>query len=127
MQIVPLKQLVDAAQAGGYAVPHFNCSNYETIKTILAVAGELDAPLIVGSHPKGINYAGAKNLVDMTRNIGDDLDLDRRADLLGRVDVALVGERDRGHAGHEHVAVDDVRLEMVVAGFLAVDQDVDIR
>jgi hypothetical protein len=56
-----------------------------------------------------------------------DLDLDRRADLLRRVDVALVGQHDRGHVGLEHVAIDDVRLEVRVARLGAVDQDVDVR
>jgi len=47
MKFVPMRELLERAVAGGYAVPSFECWNAEAIQTVLAAASKLDAPVIV--------------------------------------------------------------------------------
>ena len=76
MRLVPLKQLVEPAHRDGYAVPHFNVCNLETVQTVLGVANELRSPVIVGAHWLEYQYAGARTLVDLIKNVGAGYDLD---------------------------------------------------
>jgi len=66
-------------------------------------------------------------LVDARRSTVPDLDLDGIADLLRRIDIALVGEHDRRHVRLEHVAIDDVGQEVLVGDLFPVEEDVDVR
>lgn len=76
MRIVPMKTLLKDAYKRHYAVPAFNICNMENIQCVLSVANELRSPVILQAHYLEVDYAGAKNLADMTRNIGADFDLD---------------------------------------------------
>ena len=46
--LVTAKEMLDKAKAGHYAVGHFNINNLEWTKSILAVAQELNSPVILG-------------------------------------------------------------------------------
>jgi ketose-bisphosphate aldolase len=76
MRLVPLKRLVEPAHRDGYAVPHFNVCNLETVQTILGVANELRSPVILGAHWLEYEYAGPRTLVDLIKNVGASYDLD---------------------------------------------------
>jgi tagatose 1,6-diphosphate aldolase GatY/KbaY len=51
MHFVPMKQLLDKALAGGYAVPGFCVWSAETMKAVLDAAARLNAPVILMSGP----------------------------------------------------------------------------
>lgn len=77
MNIVPMKDLMARARAGGYAVPAFNCANLEMIQCVLRTAAEMRSPVILGIHPVEVAYMGsAATAVAIARSVGADLDLD---------------------------------------------------
>ena len=43
------KEMIKKAQAGGYAVPAFNCENLEMVQAIIAAAQETNSPVLL--HP----------------------------------------------------------------------------
>lgn len=69
MPLVPNAKLLSAAVDGGYAVPHFNICNLETVQAVAEVMGELESPVIFGIHPVESAYAGADNLVAVISSI----------------------------------------------------------
>lgn len=76
MRIVPMKTLLADAYQGHYAVPAFNVCNLENIQCVLTIAQELHSPVILQAHYLEVNYAGAKTLVDIVRDVGANMDLD---------------------------------------------------
>jgi ketose-bisphosphate aldolase len=70
-----MKQLLDDAYQRHYAVPAFNVSNLEFIKCVLSAANDLRSPVILQTHHLEADYANARNIVDMTCNLGADMDL----------------------------------------------------
>jgi fructose-bisphosphate aldolase class II len=69
MPLVPFAELVNSAYAGGYAVPHFNICNLETVKAIADAAEETRSPVIFGVHTVESNYAGTENIVGIIRSV----------------------------------------------------------
>lgn len=63
--LVTNRELLDAAQAGGYAVGHFNINNMEFVQAITGAAEELRSPVIVAVSQGAIKYAGFRNLVSL--------------------------------------------------------------
>lgn len=51
MRFVPMRDLLERAVAGGYAVPSFECWNAEAMLTVLRTAKRLDAPVIIMNAP----------------------------------------------------------------------------
>src|SRR3989338_6931050 len=62
MPLVTSKKMLLHAQRDGYAIPHFNMSNLETVKAVLAAAEKLRSPVILATSPSAIEYAGMKTL-----------------------------------------------------------------
>ncbi len=58
MTFVPMRDLLEKALAGGYAVPSFECWNAEMIITVLGVAKRLDAPVILMNGSAGFPLVG---------------------------------------------------------------------
>ncbi len=56
MPLVDSKNMLLAAQKGGYAVGAFNAENMEMIKAIIAAAEELKAPVMIQTTPSTIRY-----------------------------------------------------------------------
>src|SRR5688500_18787625 len=52
------RALLEAAHAGGYALPAFNVSNLETAQGVIAAAEAAAAPVILQISPGAIAYAG---------------------------------------------------------------------
>ncbi len=50
--LVGLKEILDMAQKGGYAIPAFNVYNMETVMGVLAAAEEAKAPVIMQVYPR---------------------------------------------------------------------------
>ena len=69
MPLVTNAEMITAAAAGGYAVPHFNICNLETVLAVADVAADLKSPVIFGIHPVESGYAGNQNLVAMITSV----------------------------------------------------------
>lgn len=67
MPLVTVKELLDQAEAGGYAVGAFNCNNMEIIQAIIMAAEAEKAPVIVQASQGAIKYAGLEYIVAMTK------------------------------------------------------------
>ena len=53
--LVTLKQIIDIAEKGGYAIPAFNVYNTETVMGVVKAAEELRAPIIMQVYPRLLN------------------------------------------------------------------------
>jgi len=62
MALVTLRQILDAAEKGGYGVGAFNVNNMEQIQGIFQAASELESPLIIQASFNAVKYAGLKFL-----------------------------------------------------------------
>jgi len=67
MPLVPMKQLLDHAEANHYAVGAFNCNNMEIIQAIIQAATIENSPVIVQASQGAIKYAGLQYIVGLTR------------------------------------------------------------
>ena len=47
MAFISLRQLLDLAAEGGYAVPSFNVNNLEQFQAVMSAAAEVDSPAIL--------------------------------------------------------------------------------
>jgi fructose/tagatose bisphosphate aldolase len=56
MPLVNLKPVLAEAKAQGYAVAAFNPVDYASMKAMVAAAEELNAPVIIQTSAKTINY-----------------------------------------------------------------------
>ena len=53
--LVNLKEIIDMAEKGGYAIPAFNVYNTETVMGIIKAAEEERAPVIIQVYPRLLN------------------------------------------------------------------------
>lgn len=53
--LVTLKEIIDMAEKGGYAIPAFNVYNTETIMGVVKAAEEAKAPVIIQVYPRLLN------------------------------------------------------------------------
>ena len=53
--LVTLKQIIDMAEKGGYAIPAFNVYNTETVMGVIKAAEEERAPVIIQVYPRLLN------------------------------------------------------------------------
>ena len=65
--LVTTKEMLLAAQSGGYAVAAFNAENMEMTVAVLAAAEELRAPVILQATPLMMRFASAALYVAMAR------------------------------------------------------------
>ncbi|PKM87029.1 MAG: fructose-1,6-bisphosphate aldolase, class II [Firmicutes bacterium HGW-Firmicutes-12] len=63
MPLVTVKELLDNAEKGGYAVGAFNCNNMEIVQAIVAAAEAENAPVIIQASQGAIKYAGLEYIV----------------------------------------------------------------
>jgi fructose-bisphosphate aldolase class II len=77
-----MKNMLEKAKAGKYAVGQFNINNLEWTKTILTVAEEMNSPVILGVSEGAARYMGGyKTVVGMVKGLLEDLNI--------TVDVAI--------------------------------------
>jgi len=69
--IANVKELLEQAKAGGYAVGAFNTVNLETTRAIIEAAKELSSPVIVQMTEKTFDYAGGRAMFHLTKNIAE--------------------------------------------------------
>lgn len=65
MGLVPVSDLLKAAEAGGYAVGAFNCNNMEIVQAIAQAAEAEKAPVIMQASQGAIKYAGIEYITAM--------------------------------------------------------------
>ncbi len=61
------KKILQDAQKQGYAVGHFNTSDLEITKAIVAGAEKMKSPVIIGTSEKAISYAGLEGLAGIIK------------------------------------------------------------
>jgi fructose-bisphosphate aldolase class II len=71
MPLVPVKDLLERAEAGGYGVGAFNCNNMEIIQAIISAAEKEKSPVIVQASQGAINYAGLEYITALTQVAAD--------------------------------------------------------
>jgi len=63
MALVSTKEMLEKAQAEGYAIPAFNIHNLETLRTVVEVAAEMNSPIILAATPGTMTFAGTEYIV----------------------------------------------------------------
>lgn len=66
MNLVPFKEMLQKAKAGGYAVPALNVCNMETVQAVTAAAQLEQSPLIVQLYYADLEYAGVDFMASIT-------------------------------------------------------------
>jgi len=66
--ITSVKEILDRARAGGYAVGAFNTVNLETTRAIIEAAQELRSPVIVQITEKTMDYSGGRMIYHVVKN-----------------------------------------------------------
>jgi fructose-bisphosphate aldolase class II len=69
--LVSTTEMLRKAQAGKYAVGHFNTSNLEFTQSIISAAEALRAPVIIATSTKAIEYASIKDIALVVRGLAE--------------------------------------------------------
>lgn len=69
--ITPVKEILNKAKEGGYAVGAFNTTNMETTRAIIDAAKELRSPVIIQVTEKTLDYAGGRAIFNLIKNIAE--------------------------------------------------------
>ncbi|HHV71342.1 MAG TPA: tagatose-bisphosphate aldolase subunit KbaY, partial [Clostridia bacterium] len=67
MSFVTLKEVLEEAEKGGYAVGAFNANNLEIVQAIIRAAEAEHSPVILQASQGAIGYAGLDYIVAMVR------------------------------------------------------------
>jgi fructose-bisphosphate aldolase class II len=67
MNLVSLKDVLEPAEKGGYAVGAFNANNMEIVQAIIESAAEERSPVILQASQGAINYAGLDYIVALVK------------------------------------------------------------
>lgn len=67
MSLVTVKELLQKAEKGKYAVGAFNCNNMEIVKAIVKAAEAENAPVIIQASQGAIKYAGLDYIVALVK------------------------------------------------------------
>ncbi len=71
MALVPLADLLQKADQGGYALGAFNCNNMEIVQSIVGAAEAESAPVIIQASQGAIKYAGLNYIIALVRQAAD--------------------------------------------------------
>jgi fructose-bisphosphate aldolase class II len=69
--IANVKEILEKAKAGGYAVGAFNTLNLEVTQAIVQAAKEMRAPVIIQITEKTMEYAGGRAIFHLVKNIAE--------------------------------------------------------
>ena len=74
--LVNMKEMLNKADSGKYAVPHFNINNLEWTMFILEECQELNSPVILGVSEGAIKYMGGyKTVSNLVKSLISDLNI----------------------------------------------------
>jgi len=68
LMIVSVKEILQKAKEGGYAVGAFNTVNLETTRAIVEAAKELRSPVIIQITEKTMEYGGGRGIYNLVKN-----------------------------------------------------------
>ncbi|HED23875.1 MAG TPA: class II fructose-1,6-bisphosphate aldolase [Firmicutes bacterium] len=71
MALVPLTDLIQEADRGGYAIGAFNCNNMEIVQSIATAAEEERSPVIIQASQGAIKYAGLEYIIVLARQAAE--------------------------------------------------------
>ncbi len=71
MPLVPLADLLQKADQGGYALGAFNCNNMEIVQSIAMAAETENSPVIIQASQGAIKYAGLNYIIALARQAAD--------------------------------------------------------
>ena len=71
MSFVDTKEMLEKAQAGGYAVGAFNVENLEMIQAVIAAAEKENSPVIIQTTPGTLNYAPPEAFAGTVRALAE--------------------------------------------------------
>lgn len=66
--LVSVKEILEKAKSGGYAVGAFNVFNLETTQAVIQAAKEMRSPIIVQVTEKSMEYAGGRGIFHLIKN-----------------------------------------------------------
>lgn len=69
--IVPIKQIINKAEKGKYAVGSFNTSNLETTLAIIQAAVKMKSPVIIQTSKSAIHYSNLLTLFNLITNLAN--------------------------------------------------------
>ena len=75
MVLVTNKEVLDAANDGGYAVGAFNINNMEISQAIVSTASEMNAPVILAASQGAIEYAGIEYIEALAKTAAASTDV----------------------------------------------------
>lgn len=103
-----LKDVILAAQAGKYAIGHFNVANLETLKAIFEAAKKLKVPVIIGTAEGERQFVGTKQIVALVKSLRNEFDypIYLNADHTYSVE----GVKEAVDAGYDAVIFDGTKL-----------------
>ncbi|MCG0277040.1 MAG: class II fructose-1,6-bisphosphate aldolase [Thermanaeromonas sp.] len=67
MPLVSLREVLERAEEGGYAVGAFNCNNMEIVQAIAEAAEMERAPVVIQASQGALKYAGLNYIVSLVR------------------------------------------------------------
>ena len=123
--ITSVKEILENAQKGGYAVGAFNTTNLETTRAIIDAANEMKSPVIVQITEKTMEYAGGRAIFNLVKNsaefyapeipIGIHLDHGKSVKIIER--CAEIGFPSVMYDGSRKIFVDNVSVTKEVVEF----------
>ncbi|HPX94417.1 MAG TPA: class II fructose-bisphosphate aldolase [Candidatus Moranbacteria bacterium] len=123
--ITSVKEILENAQKGGYAVGAFNTTNLETTRAIIDAANEMKSPVIVQITEKTMEYAGGRAIFNLVKNsaefyapeipIGIHLDHGKSVEIIER--CAEIGFPSVMYDGSRKIFVDNVSVTKEVVEF----------
>lgn len=66
--LVSVKEILEKARSGGYAVGAFNVFNLETTQAVIQAAREMRSPVVIQVTEKTMEYAGGRGIFHLIKN-----------------------------------------------------------
>jgi len=132
--ITSVKEILEKARVGGYAVGAFNTVNLETTRAIIEAAKEMRSPVIIQITEKTMEYAGGRGIFHMVKNdaefyaseipIGIHLDHGKSFEIVQR--AVAIGFTSVMYDGSRKKYVDNLEITKKVVDFCK-DKGVDVQ
>jgi fructose-bisphosphate aldolase, class II len=121
MPLATSKEMLLAAQKGGYAVGAFNANNMECVKAVIEAAEEENAPVILQVSQGAIKYAGLEMATAMVRAAAERaavpvaLHLDHGTSFNQNVQCLIAGFTSLMYDGHEETLEKNIEISASIA------------
>jgi len=115
MPLATSKEILQRAQAEGYAIGAFNANNMECVKAVIEAAEEERAPVILQVSQGAIKYAGLRMATNMVKTVADEasvpvvLHLDHGTSFLQNVQCLHVGFTSLMYDGSAEPLEDNIK------------------